>query len=198
LKAGVITEKDAINKLLELRYTAADAAFLLKVYQSAVKPPEEARLKEASKADIVTAVKKGLITQEAGYLMLLDIGFAADAALFILSVATEESPFSPMTFDEFKDRTQKYRLAAGMEGKPMTEEIKKLGAQVVTLTADVDALRKSIKEEQGKLVSIEGLPQAATARLKELQAALYKAEAELARVTTDYRAKIAEWRHGSK
>lgn len=198
LKAGVITEKDALNKLLGLRYTAADAEFLLKIYRSAVKPPKEAKLKEASKADIVTAVKKGLITQEAGYLMLLDIGFAADAALFILSVATEESPFSPMTFDEFKDRTQKYRLAAGMEGKPMTEEIKKLGAEVIRLSAEADALARSIKEEQGKLVSTEGLPAAATARVKELQAALYKAQAELSRVKTDYNATVAEWRHGAK
>jgi len=198
LKAGVITEQDARNKLLELRYTAADADFLLKIYRAAVKPPEEAKLKEASKADIVTAVKKGLITQEAGYLMLLDIGFAGDAAIFILSVAAEESPFSPVTFDEFKDRTQKYRLAAGMEGKPMTEEIKKLGAEIIRLAADIEALQRSIKEERGKLVAGEALPQAATARLKELEAALYKAQAESARVKADYNGKVAEWRHGGK
>jgi hypothetical protein len=198
LKAGVITETDALNKLLELRYSSADAQFLLKVFNAAAKPPTEAKLKEASKADIVTAVKKGLITQEAGYMMLLDIGFAADAALFILNVATEESPFSPKTFDEFKDITQKYRLAAGMEGKPMTEEIKKLGTQVVTLTANVAALERSIQEEYGGKTDIEGLPATATAHLKELQSALYKAQIELARVKTDYNARIAEWRHGSK
>lgn len=195
LKAGVITEEDAINKLLELRYTQADAEFLLKVFQSAAKPPAEANLKEASKADIVTAVKKGLITQEAGYLMLLDIGFESEAAMFILSVATETSPFSPQTFDEFKDQTQKYRLAAGMEGKPMPEEIKRLGAEVVRLSEDVSALERSIKREQGTLIETEGLPPTATARLKELQAALYKAQAELARVQVDYRAKVAEWKH---
>ncbi len=197
LKAGVITEADALGKLLELRYTAADADFLLKVYKAAVKPPTEAYLKEASKADIVTAVKKGLITQEAGYMMLLDLGFAADAALFILSVATEESPFSPMTFDEFKDRTQKYRLAAGMEGKPVTEEIKKLGSEVVRLSAEVAALERSVKQEQGTLVETEGLPATATARLKELQATLYKAQAELTRVQVDYRGKVAEWKHAA-
>jgi len=198
LKAGVITEQDARNKLLELRYTAADADFLLKIYRAAVKPPEEAKLKEASKADIVTAVKKGLITQEAGYLMLLDIGFAGDAAIFILSVAAEESPFSPVTFDEFKDRTQKWRLAAGMEGKPMTEEIKKLGAEIIRLAADIEALQRSIKEERGKLVAGEALPQAATARLKELEATLYRALVESARVKADYNGKVAEWRHGGK
>jgi hypothetical protein len=194
LKAEVITEADARNKLLALRYTAADADFLLKVYKAAAKPPTEPKLKEASKADIVTAVKKGLITQEAGYMMLLDIDFAPDAAIFILSVATEESPFSPATFDEFRDMTQKYRIAVGMEGKPMTEELKRLGAEVVRLSAEVEALTRAVKAEQGTLVETEGLPAAATARLKELQAALYKAQAELARVQTDYRAKVTEWR----
>ena len=195
LKSGVITEADALGKLTVLRYTAADAAFILKVYKAAATPPTEAKLREASKADIVTAVKKGLITQEAGYLMLLDIGFAADAALFILSVATEESPFSPVTFDEFKDRSQKYRLAAGLGGKPMTEEIKKLGAEVVKLSAEVAAIGGSIKTEQRGLLETEGLPATATARLRELQSTLYKAQAELARVKTDYNAKVAEWRH---
>lgn len=195
LKAGVITEADALSKLVTLRYSAADAAFILKVYKAAVKPPEEAKLKEASKADIVTAVKKGLITQEAGYLMLLDIGFAADAALFILSVAAEESPFSPVTFDEFKDLTQRYRLATGAGGKPMSEEIKKLGAEVVRLSAEVAAIEGSIKTEKGGLLETEGLPATATARLRELQSTLYKAQAELSRVRTDYNAKVAEWRH---
>ncbi len=198
LKADVITEQDALNKLLELRYTATDAEFLLKIYKATASPPAEAKLKEASKADIVTAVKKGLITQEAGYMMLLDLGFAADAALFILSVATEESPFSPVTFDEFKDRTQKYRRAAGMEGKPMTEEIKTAGAEVIRLTREVESLLRSIKDEERKLIGQEILPAEATARLTEIRASLHRAESELARVKTDYNIKVAEWRHAIK
>ena len=197
LKAGVITETDARNKLLGLRYTAADADFLLKIYRAAAKPPTEPALKEASKADITTAVKKGLITQEKGYLMLLDIDFAPAAAQFILSVATEESPFSPMTYDEYKDQTQRYRLAAGMEGKPITEEIKRLGAEVVRLAAEVAALESSIKAEQDKLMPDTVIPAEATARVRELQATLYKAQAELTRVQITYRGKVAEWRHGA-
>jgi len=130
-------------------------------------------------------------------MMLLDIGFAGDAAVFILSVATESSPFSPMTFEEFKDRGQRYRLAAGMEGKPMSEEIKKLGAEVVLLSAEVAALEKSIKEEQVKLTPDEILPAEATARVKELQATLYKVQAELLRVQIAYRGKVTEWRHAA-
>ena len=42
------------------------------------------------------------------------------------------------------------------------------------------------------------IPAEATARVKELQATLYKAQAELARVRTDYNAKVAEWKHAAK
>jgi hypothetical protein len=181
---------------LKLQYSEADAGFLVNLYNTIDSLSIVTKPKEASKADIVTAVKKGLITPSEGYTMLVSLGFSADASVFILSIAAEESPFSPMNLPEFMDRTQKWRLAAGMEGKPMTEEIKKLGAQVVRLTADVDALTRSIKAEQGKVMETEGLPATAMARVKELQASLYKAEAELSRVKTDYNAKVAEWRHG--
>ena len=196
LKAGVITELDALNKLMELRYSAVDAEFLLKIYKAAAKPPAELTQREASKADIVTAVKKGLITQEAGFMMLIDIGFADEAALFILSVATEESPFSPVTYDEFKDRTQKYRLAVGLEGKPMTEEIKKSAADVVRLTAEVAALTRSIQEEQRGLMNQEVLPPEVTQRLHALEVARNRGISELERVKAEYERQVAEWRHG--
>jgi len=195
LKAGILTDEGARLMLLGLRYAAVDVEFLLKLYRAQMAPPVEPRLKEASKADILLGVKKGLITPEEGFGMLLDIGFSPEASDFILMVKAEESPFSPVTFDEFKDRTQKWRQAAGMGGKPMAEEIKQLGAEVVRLTAEVDALQKSIKDEQGKLVPDEIVPAAATVRVKKLQATLHKAQVELARVQTDYNAKIAEWRH---
>jgi alkylhydroperoxidase/carboxymuconolactone decarboxylase family protein YurZ len=198
LKAGIITREGARQMLLQLRYAAVDVEFLLKLYDAQIKPPTEVKLLEASKADIVLGVKKGLITQSEGHAMLLDLGYAPAAADFILTVQTTESPFSPVNFDEFKDRTQKWRLAAGMEGKPMTEEIKKLGADVVRLSAEVAALEKAIKAEQGKLVPDTVIPAEATARVRELQAVLYKAQAELARVRTDYNAKVAEWKHAAK
>jgi cell division septum initiation protein DivIVA len=198
LKAGILTLEGARQMLLQLRYAAVDVEFLLKLYQATIKPPTEVKQKELTKADIVTGVKKGIITQAEGLSMLLDIGYSPEDAGFILTVQTTESPFSPVTFEEFKDRTQKWRLAAGMEGKPMTEEIKRLGAEVIRLSAEVSALEKTIKDEQDKLIVDKALPAEATARVKELQAVLYKAQAELARVRTDYNAKVAEWKHATK
>jgi hypothetical protein len=195
VKNAAISETEAVSRLEKLGYSSKDAKILL---TQPAKTPAEVKKLEATRADIILAVKKGLITQEEGYAMLLDLNYKPEAADFILTVQTTESPFSPVNFDEFKDRTQKWRLAAGMEGKPMTEEIKKLGAQLVQLQAEVAALENTIKTEQGKIVPDTAVPAPAMARVKELQATLYKLQAELIRVRTDYNAKIAEWKHAAK
>lgn len=192
LKEGVIDRATALQKLLELRYSLANADLLLKIFDAQVTVPAEPRLKEASKADIITGVKKGVITQEEGYLMLVELGFDPDAALFILTVQTEESPFSPINFEEFKDRAQKYRRAAGLEGTPMNEELKKAAGEVVRLTNERDILQKSIEAEKRGLLTEGGLPAEATARLTQLQTSLRQTEAELARVKSEYNRLVVE------
>lgn len=197
LKAGIVSEEDARTRLIDLRYSPDDADFILKLYQASITPPAEPRLKEESKADILLGVKKGLITPENGYLLLLDIGFTPEASQFILMVHAETSPFSPKSFSEFMDLTAKYRAAAGMEVKSMPEELKKAGDEVVRLTRDVEALQRSITEEKRGLVSAAVLPESATARLTQLEVALHRAQAELERVQTEYNMRLAEWRHGA-
>ena len=196
LKTKIITEDEARTRLLELRYSPGDADFLLKIYRAVISPPTEPRDKEASKADILLAVKKGLITPEDGYLMLLDLGFTPEAAQFILAVRAESSPFSPVSYSEFKDLTHKYRIASGMEAKEMPEELKKAADEVVRLTNDVAALKQSIEEEERGLIKVDILPAEATARRDELRVTLHRAEAELERVKSEYDRRIAEWRHG--
>ena len=195
LKTEVITRDEAQAKLLELRYSVANAELLLKIYDAQVKPPEEAKQKEASKADIVLGVKKGVITQEEGYVMLLDLGFSPEASLFILTVQTEESPFSPINFAEFKDLTQKYRKASGLEGKPMNEEIRKAATEVIRLTGERDSLQQSIDEEQRGLIGETILPAEATTRLNKLKASLRKAEAALSVAKTEYNRLVAEGKY---
>jgi len=195
LKTAVITRDQARDRLLDLRYSPADAEFLLKIFDAQVKPPEEPAGREASKADIVAAVKKGLITPEDAYLMLQDINFTPEASEFILAVTAEVSPFSPINYAEFKNRTQKYRRAAGMERGEMPEEIKTAAAEVVRLTGDVEALTRSIEEEQRGLVGKEILPEAATKRLKSLQVKRNRAIATLEKAKSDYDRLVAEWRH---
>lgn len=196
LKTDVITRGQARDRLLDLRYSPADAEFLLKIFDAQVKPPTEPREREASKADIILAVKKGLLTPEDAYLMLLDIDFTPEAAQFILEVKAEVSPFSPVNFAEFKDRAQKYRLAAGMEAKPMPEEIKTAAAEVVKLTAEVEALEKSIFEEKRGLIDQEVIPEETTRRLKTLQVKRNRAISTLEKAKSEYDRLVAEWKHG--
>ena len=200
IRAGIAKEilsrEGARTKLLELRYRPADVEFLLDIYEVVAKPPPEPRVREASKADIVLGVKKGLITQYEGYGMLLDLDFTPEAASFILTVRTEESPFSPINYAEFKDLTAKYKIATGREEKPMTEELKKAADMVVKLTTEVESLARSVEKEKRGLVKEEVLPAETTERLTELQVKLHRAEAELARVKSEYDRLLAEWRHG--
>lgn len=195
LKAEIITEDEVLERLKEIRYSPLDAEFLLKIYKALVKPPTEPREREASKADIVLAVKKGLITPENGYLMLQDIGFTPEAAQFILAVKAEVSPFSPVSYQEFKDITGKWRKAAGMASETMTEKIRQAGAEVVKLTKDLEILQALVKEEEAKLVEEEDLPAEATARRDELRVTLHRAESTLAAAQSHYDALVAEWRH---
>lgn len=197
LKTEVITEEVALARLIELRYIPADAEFLLKIFRATISPPMEPRDREASKADIIQAVKKGLITPEDGYLMLQDIGFSPEAAEFVLTVRAETSPFSPINFAEFKDLTHKMRLATGVETKPMTEELKQEANEVVRLTREVERLREAIEAEERRLVDQDILPEEATAKRTELQVSLRQAEAELQRMRSDYERLLAAWRHGS-
>ena len=195
LKAGVITEPEALTKLIDLRYTTLDAQFLLRIYEATITPPVETRDREASKADIVLAVKKGLITPEDGYLMLQDIGFTPEAAQFILAVHAESSPFSPMSYQEFKDTTTKWRKAAGVEAMPEVEELRLAAAEVVKLSKDLEILKASLTEEDRKLIEAEVLPPEATARRDELRVTLHRAESALAAAKSNYDRLVAEWRH---
>ncbi len=195
LKAAIITEAEALTRLESLRYRREDAETILSIFKAATEPPVEAWQREASKADIVAAVKQGLITPEKAYLMLLDIGFSAEASNFILMVRAEVSPFSPVNFGEFKNLTQKYRRAIGREAKPMSDEIIAAGALVVRLTDETESLQLLIKDEERGLIKDEAIPEAASARRDELRLALHRAQSELAAAQTNYDSLVAEWRH---
>ena len=123
LKAGIITETEAYSRLLELRYKPIDADLLMAIYMAVAKPPEQVRDREASKADIVKAVKDGLIEPEDGYLMLQDIGFTPEASVFILVVRAEVSPFSPASYGEMYKQVEVYRKAVGLKVSVMPEEL---------------------------------------------------------------------------
>lgn len=195
LKQEIIKLDEARSRLLELRYSPADVDVLLGIYAAQVAPPEELATREASKADIVEGVKKGLISSTEGYLMLINLGFTGDAAQFILLVRAEESPFSPVNYAEFKRMTQQYRRATGQESVPVSDELTAAAAAVVRLTGEAEALAEAVKAARRGLAKEALLPAAATEPLREAEGQLARAEAALAAARTHYEGLLAQWRH---
>jgi len=193
LKGTLITEAEARQRLLDLRYTPIDAELLLKIWKARITPPPEIPDREASKADIVLAVKKGLITQEQGYLMLQDVGFTPEASEFILWVQTETSPFSPTTFDEFQDLTGKWRRAAGMNTKSLPEALRDASQRVLELTNEIQVLQKALADEEAKFADIALVPEDLLAPVKELRVKVNRAKSALLEARQAYESQLAQF-----
>lgn len=162
LKKRVITEAEALDRLLTLRYTPDDAELILRIYIASIAPPPEIELRQESKADIIKAVKKGLITHEDGYLRLLDIGFSGDASTFILSVYVEVEPFSPTTPSEFKALINQYKKAQGMEVEDISPEVIEAERNLLNLQKRIE-----VATQRGDLALLDTLePQFAEAQVK--------------------------------
>jgi len=193
---GWITEDDVRRELAALGMPAERVETMI---QEKIKPEEAARVDEGktlTKTEIYKGVKQGFITREQGIELIMDLGYNRAESEYLMDINVAVLEGSPETFAEFKDLTTKYKIATGREAKPMPEELKKAAEEVVRLTGEVKSLQRSITEEKRGLIAEEVLPAAATKRLKGLQVKLHRAEAELARVKTDYDVKVAEWRHG--
>lgn len=186
LKEKLLTEDEAQGRLLELRYSPRDAELLMDIFRAALAPPEDEDLREASKADIIAAVKKGVLVQEEAYLMLQGIGFSPEAAEFILEVRTESSPFSPRNYEEFTARTGLWRQTVRADRVVGDDELRAAGSELVKIKNEVKVLRAAVEEEERTLVYDEEPPESATVKLRGMQVALNRAEAELERVQQHY------------
>jgi hypothetical protein len=87
LKKGVIQRAEATEFLIDMGYDESEAKFIL-----AINVPEEEttpalKLKELTKSDIMSALKKGLITPEDALARLIKLRYTSDDAQFIISLA---------------------------------------------------------------------------------------------------------------
>ncbi len=119
LKTGILTEDQAVELLLAMPYSPEDAAYIVNLYQASIKVPEPSPPKQYTRADVISAVKQGLVTPEQGFQLLLDIGYTEDSAAFILSVQATSSPFSPYDYGEFKQLTGLVRQARGIAAEDL-------------------------------------------------------------------------------
>ena len=195
-KNGWITEGDVRSELTGLGMPADRVEEMIQTKIKAAQPERTANEKDLTKTEIYKGVKKDVITWDEGIELLMDLGYDENEADYILTINVEALAGSPETFEEFKNITQKYRRAAGMEGKPMSKELIAAGAEVVKLTKDVKALQDAINAEGRTLIAEEVLPEAVTARRDELRVALHRAESALRAAQVNYDSLVAEWRHG--
>lgn len=196
LRTEVLTEDEAREKLLELRYRPVDVQLLLDIFYASITAPDTEIGRQESKADIVKAVKSGLITPEEGYLRLQDIGFTPEASDFILQVQAETSPFSPVSFNEFKDLTAKWRKSTGREVSEMPADLKEKADELVAANNQVDLIEQRIADEKKKLIDSPEIPPETEQTLKELQVTLNRAIAERQRLQNEYDAALAAWKAG--
>jgi len=172
---------------------AADELIQTKV--KSVEPTSTAEGKELTKTEIYKGVKGGFITYDQGVDLLMDLDYSRDQADYLLATNVAVLTGSPEMYSDFKDITQKHRRAAGLEAKPVPEELKTAAADVLRITKELEELRKAVEEEKAGLVSEEVLPEAATKQLKSLQVTLHHAEASLAEAKSRYDKQLAIFHH---
>lgn len=192
---GWITKEDIERELLEKGVSEAIAT---RVYQRIVKEEQPAQVaveRELTKTEIIKGVKMELISWDDGIDLLMDMGYSADTADFILAINIAVATGSPETMPEYKELTQKYRKSLGQSSKEVSPALKAAALEVVRLTGEVKSLDEAVTKEKATLLDTEILPEEATKRLKELEVTRNRARAELARVNTDYKALLAEFRH---
>lgn len=102
-----------------------------------------------TKTEIYAGVKKEVISWDEGLELLQDMGYNREDAEYILEVRVGALAGSPESFMEFKQWTQGYRRAQGMEYKiPPPELIEAGKALREAEIARKEAIDKGIKEEK--------------------------------------------------
>ena len=192
---GWLTIDDVRSTLTGLGMPAARVEELIQTKVKAAEPERVEEGKALTKAEIYKGVKQGFITREEGIELLMDLNYNRAEAEYLMDINVAVLAGSPEMFADFKDITQKYKMATGKEEKPVPEELKRSAAEVVRLTKEIESLLTAVKEEKAGLIEEEVLPEKATERLKQLQVALHRAEAELARAKSAYDEQLAIYRH---
>lgn len=137
LKVGLITPPQAIERLQTIGYTLEDSEFLGAIYTSLLRLAEATKPKELTKADITKGVKRGLLEPGEGFAMLLEIGYPEAEANYILALSAPKEERSPISFQEFKEMTQKYRRTQGVNAKLPKPELIEAEKEVNTLKARI-------------------------------------------------------------
>uniref|UniRef100_A0A6H2A332 Uncharacterized protein n=1 Tax=viral metagenome TaxID=1070528 RepID=A0A6H2A332_9ZZZZ len=196
LSKGWMTAEEVESDIDSRGFNPVTAERLYKRLVKANQPEKVAEARDLTVAMIIRWVKLDEAGRRSqGVELLVDLNYTGEQAEFIMEGYLGDMG-SPETFEDFKGLTQKYRQAIGASAKPVPEELIKAGKELVEVTKEVERLREAVEAEEKTLIEQEVLPEEATARRDELRVTLHRAEAELARIQTNYNALVAEWKHG--
>jgi hypothetical protein len=151
-KLGQIDEAETVSGLMSIRYSEDDATFILNLTIATLEKIEEVKERNITKADIIKGVKNGVISQEEGYLMLINIGYSDEDSIFILTVSATVTAGSPDTYNEFLALTQSYRASLGQTTKEVTPDIiqaerdVKVAQAALKVAKDMKAKAKRVQE----------------------------------------------------
>lgn len=123
LKAKKIDEPEALTRLMNNRYSEGDSQLLISLVEQTTEVIVDEKQRELTKIDIIKAVKAGVVTQEEGYMMMLDVGYTPKDAEIIFQTRIEAVAGSPDTFNEFKKMTQVYRASQGKTSVIIPDEL---------------------------------------------------------------------------
>lgn len=155
VKKGVITWNEGLELLQDTGLSEEDAQYILEVRVGTKEAtPEIVKGKDLTKADILNAIKKGVLSISDGRTMLIDLGYSAGEADILIMVKLNVSSLSeyeatlvgasPTSYTDFKVLTQRLRQLQGKEAKVPSLEVRQ--AEKALRDAE-EALRK--EKEKG-------------------------------------------------
>ncbi|GAI79763.1 unnamed protein product, partial [marine sediment metagenome] len=148
-KNGWITEDDVRNELAALGMPPDRVEEMIQTKIKPVGPERVEGEKSLTKAEIYAGVKKGVITWDNGLELLQDLGYGLEEAQYILEVRVGVLEGSPETYAEFKEWTQLYRRAQGLEARLLSPELIEAGKAVAEAKIELGkAEEKGLKNEK--------------------------------------------------
>jgi len=166
-KNGWITEDDVRNELTTLGMPAERVEEMMQTKVKPEKPAQVETERQATATEIMKGVKKEFISETEGVEMLGDLGYDEETATFKLEVYGAIAAGSPETYSEFKQLTQLYRKAQGLEAKTLPPEL--IEANVAVAQAEADLTRAIGEELKGdKLAPYQKAVDDAAYRYKQL------------------------------
>ncbi|GAH65837.1 unnamed protein product, partial [marine sediment metagenome] len=147
VKKGIIDVSEGMELLQDIKFSEKEAQFLLDINIAPIEDiPTIVKERDLTKADILNAIKKDVISINDGRNMLIDLDFnpqQADILIMVkLGLTTPETAptlaasASPNTYAGFKRITQQYRKTLGLSYSEIPKEL--VAANKILRDAKVD------------------------------------------------------------